>query len=187
MVVGLVHVAWNYPAEGWVKLNVDGASKSNLGKGGGRRVLQDGFGKWLMAFVVKLGICNSMLAEVTALLFGLQLAWDSGFRRVEVSFYFLAMVHLVKGRSNPHNHIACYVAFLMQINTLLSKPWQVQVYRCFREANRVVDTLANIATFVEDHYQVLQNPSAEVRVILCEDTQGISRPRLVIAISFSIF
>ncbi|KAF2319109.1 hypothetical protein GH714_013348 [Hevea brasiliensis] len=78
----IINVAWKFPASGWVKLNVDGAYKGNPGRGGGGGFLRDDGGRWLKDFVLHSGTCNSMLAEISALLFGLQLAWDSGYRKV---------------------------------------------------------------------------------------------------------
>ncbi|KAF2324840.1 hypothetical protein GH714_017906 [Hevea brasiliensis] len=78
----IIDVAWKFPASGWVKLNANGACKGNPGRGGGGGLLRDDGGRWLKDFVLHSGTCNSMLAEISALLFGLQLAWDSGYRKV---------------------------------------------------------------------------------------------------------
>ena len=59
-------VRWCAPVEGWVKLNVDGASKGNPGIAGGG-VLRDHYGNWIQGFACNLGWCSSVKAEFLAL------------------------------------------------------------------------------------------------------------------------
>lgn len=63
--------AQNPLLEGQMKLNTDGASKGNLGYGGGGGVLIDSRGFWLNGLIVGLGICNSMQIELNIILYSL--------------------------------------------------------------------------------------------------------------------
>lgn len=49
-----VYVRWDFPNEGWVKLNTDGASKGNPGQAGAGGILGDATG-------MVLGLCCSQL------------------------------------------------------------------------------------------------------------------------------
>ena len=46
-----IQVKWNKPAEGWHKLNIDGASLKNPGKAGGGGIIRDSLGHWLKGFL----------------------------------------------------------------------------------------------------------------------------------------
>ncbi|KAJ9152525.1 hypothetical protein P3X46_026085 [Hevea brasiliensis] len=117
-----------------------------------------------------------MLVEISALLFGLQLAWDSGYRKVEVDMDSLATIHLILGSLAANAH---YSFLLVQIHGLLKWSWQVALSHCYREANRVADVLANLEVTTKDHYQLLQVPPAIVTGLLHEDVQGVAMSRLV--------
>ncbi|KAJ7949868.1 Ribonuclease H protein [Quillaja saponaria] len=69
-----VQVRWHFPNLGWVKLNVDGASKcnGNLSSCGG--VLWDERGHWISCFSVNLGTRGNVEAGLFSLLHGLTLA-----------------------------------------------------------------------------------------------------------------
>ncbi|KAJ9187375.1 hypothetical protein P3X46_002836 [Hevea brasiliensis] len=93
-----------------------------------------------------------MLAKIFALPFGLQLAWDSGCRKVEVDMDSLATIHLISGSPAAN---ARYSSLLLQIHGLLKRSWQVASSHCYREANRVADVLVNLVVTIADHYQLL--------------------------------
>ena len=50
-------VGWTYPANHWIKLNVDGCSKRNPSVAGAGGVVRDNMGSWIMGFVRNNGIC----------------------------------------------------------------------------------------------------------------------------------
>ncbi|KAF2308048.1 hypothetical protein GH714_034735 [Hevea brasiliensis] len=96
--------------------------RGNLGRSGEGGLLRDDGGRWLKSFVLRLGTYNSMLTEISTLLFGLQLAWNSGYRKVEVDTDSLATIHLVLGSLATN---ARYSSLLLQIHRLLKRSWQV--------------------------------------------------------------
>ena len=51
-----------YP-QGWVKPNVDGASKGNPRKTSCGGLFKDDEGKWLNGFTCNMGICNSIIEK----------------------------------------------------------------------------------------------------------------------------
>jgi len=72
-------IQWVIPLEGWIKLNLDGASCGNPG------LARDGgaFGcpirNWLLNFSVNLDVCSSVKAELLGLLYGLRMAKLRGY------------------------------------------------------------------------------------------------------------
>lgn len=72
---------WNPQEEGWIKLNLDGDVSIYGASIGG--VLQDSNANWLLGYSLNFGIESVFKVEVRAMLEGLLIAWDKGFRKVE--------------------------------------------------------------------------------------------------------
>lgn len=66
-------ISWSYPAAGKIKLNTDGSVKEECGRYGYGRVIRDDKGQWLGGYYGKLNQCNSLEAELHAILVGLEL------------------------------------------------------------------------------------------------------------------
>ena len=66
-----------------VSLNTDGAMKGS-GYAGAGGLIRDSNGNWLMGFTVNLGMCSVLSVELWGLLHGLRVAWDYGFRHLQV-------------------------------------------------------------------------------------------------------
>ncbi|KAF7822513.1 putative non-LTR retroelement reverse transcriptase [Senna tora] len=77
-------IQWTKPRHDGVKLNTDGAfcSSSHVASCGG--LIRDGTGKWLSGFIANLGISNVIGAELWSIFHGLKIAWEKGFKRVDV-------------------------------------------------------------------------------------------------------
>jgi len=69
-------VRWEFPAEGWMVLHMDGAAKGNPGPAGAEGVIRGDKGEWVHGFSENLGFCTSVKAELRAVLRGLTLAND---------------------------------------------------------------------------------------------------------------
>ena len=68
-----INVRWEVPTPGWVKL------KGNHGIASCRGLIRDAHGEWLGGFATNLGISSSPIAELWAIINGLELAWVSGY------------------------------------------------------------------------------------------------------------
>lgn len=68
-----VYIRWEYPREGWVKLNVDGAPKGNPGEVGAGGILRDSSGAVYGMFAANCGRATSTKSELLAVLRGLAL------------------------------------------------------------------------------------------------------------------
>ena len=66
----------------WVKLNVNRASKGNLGSVRCGRLIRDVEDKWIYSFACNLGICSSMMATFWGAKHGQQLAWSFSFKKI---------------------------------------------------------------------------------------------------------
>lgn len=78
-------IAWRRPqAAGCVKLNTDGSVNHSLGLATVRGFIRNEDGRWCHGFVHNIGSCTVPRAKLWGVAMGLQLAWDLGYRRVEV-------------------------------------------------------------------------------------------------------
>ncbi|GAB2237143.1 hypothetical protein Droror1_Dr00027025 [Drosera rotundifolia] len=77
-----VQVRWKPPCEGWIALNTDGASKRECNKATAGSVIRDCRGRWILGFTAFLGYCSALVAELQAIILGLEQAWNRGYRRV---------------------------------------------------------------------------------------------------------
>ena len=77
-------ISWQKPPSGWIKINTDGAAKGNPGLATAGGVLRDEYGMWHGGFALTIGICSAPMAELWGVYYGLCIAWERGFRRVEL-------------------------------------------------------------------------------------------------------
>lgn len=80
----LVSIAWEPPRESWCKLNIDDSFKATSNSATYGRVLCNSSSVWLCGFVANLDNGCSVLAEVWGLFHGLQLAFNSGCKKLIV-------------------------------------------------------------------------------------------------------
>ncbi|KAJ8422016.1 hypothetical protein Cgig2_007566 [Carnegiea gigantea] len=78
-------VHWHALREDWIKLNIDGASRGNPRPAGGGGIFRDHYGNSIRAFACNFGWCTSVKAEALALLKGLRIAWDMGYKKLEIT------------------------------------------------------------------------------------------------------
>ncbi|CAN1280519.1 Putative ribonuclease H protein At1g65750, partial [Linum perenne] len=103
-------------------------------------LIQDYQGHCLAAFSENLGICSITRVELRGVVPGLQLAWDRGFRKVQLQTDSQCAVLLLQ--SDDHaDHI--HATTIQRAQELLRRDWEVRITHVFRESNHVADHLAN--------------------------------------------
>ena len=128
-------ICWTAPLWPWVKLNTDGAKKSsgNAGAGG---LICDYRGNWLADYSVNLGVCSVTLVELWGLFHGLSIAWQYGFRRVQVEIDSKCVMQLVSSSNTLVNE---HFTLIQAIKNLLRRDWLIKVDHIYREANAAAD------------------------------------------------
>ncbi|XP_054782099.1 uncharacterized protein LOC129289366 [Prosopis cineraria] len=120
------------------KVNVDGAMSSTNNRASCGGVIRDHVGNWVAGFTHFLGSCSAYEAEAWAIWKGLQLAWDMGFKKVILESDAKAVIDDLKdiSRNNKDSLL------ILQIRSMLSFDWEVQVTHISRTQNCVADALA---------------------------------------------
>ena len=75
----VVQVKWLKPAEGWLKLNTDGAVVNSSGQSRCGNLLRDSAGQWVVGFAKTISVSSSIIVELWALREGLGLCLDGVF------------------------------------------------------------------------------------------------------------
>ncbi|CAN1732274.1 Putative ribonuclease H protein At1g65750, partial [Linum perenne] len=105
--------------------------------GGALRTLE---GTVLLAFAANLGSCTITRAKLRSVVEGLNLAWNSGYRRVAVQVDSLCAVQLL---SNPAESEHQHASIIAQFLQLKQRDWTIELQHIYREANFLADFLAN--------------------------------------------
>ena len=156
-------IGWQRPRLSFVKMNVDGSAKGCPGPSAAGGVLRDHNGDWLAGFTFRVGISNSLLAELWRIYHGLLLCWSRGFRRVELESDSLVAVKKVQSIQDVTGQ---YVGLLSAIQELLSRDWHCSIRHVHREANACADWMATHFDSVPLGLHTFEDP-----------TEGIAWPR----------
>ncbi|KAG7599188.1 Reverse transcriptase zinc-binding domain [Arabidopsis suecica] len=167
-------IAWSPPAEGWTKLNTDGASRGNPGLATAGGVLRDGEGAWRGGFALNIGICSAPLAELWGVYYGLYIAWERGYRRVELEVDSEIVVGFLTTGISPSHPLS----FLVRLcHGFISRDWIVRIAHVYREANRLADGLANYAFTLPLGFHLFNSRLDALNSIVLEDAIGSARLR----------
>lgn len=168
-------VRWHTPGEGWIKLNVDGASKGNPGLSGGGGIFRDHYGNWLKALACNFGWCTCVKAEILALLKGLRTAWAIGYRKVEVNMYSQITVRKTQQPCQPNQPLYFIKKECREL--LARSAWETKISHYDREANQVADYFANLGVSQNNPFVIFDSPPNVVVSLLSKDVAGVSWPR----------
>ncbi|PNX74720.1 ribonuclease H, partial [Trifolium pratense] len=163
-------VSWSRPAEGTICLNVDGSllgSPQTAGFGG---LIRNNVGAFLEGFYGTASQSNILYVEIMAVLHGLELCWNKGFRDVVCFSDSLLTVKLIKeGVSNCHS-LANEVHIIRQ---LLGRVWRVVIDHTLREDNKCADLLAKLGASANSPLVLLTVPHTELLNLIDPDVRGV--------------
>ncbi|KAK9136201.1 hypothetical protein Syun_015531 [Stephania yunnanensis] len=164
-------VCWDFPNTGWVKLNVDGASKGNPGPASFGGVMRDERGCWLFGYMGHIGTASSTVAELWAIREGLKLAWQRGFRKILLESDSQTAIQFLTSEIGDSNPLAPLVNECLD---LLELDWWVRPQHVLREGNRAADHLANMGAALDNlDILVLDVPPPSLGSILTADVSGV--------------
>lgn len=159
----------------WVSINIDGATKeglSNVVCGGVVRAC--------------VGAANAYIAELWGALEGLTFACERSYTKVELQIDSLAIVQCLQ---NQQFDSTARKTPISQIRSLFNWIWSVRVRHIFREANMVVDGLANLDCSLGDHLTVFDSPPPLIYIshLAYADVNGVfTRKKILISLSLLV-
>ncbi|CAN1767765.1 Putative ribonuclease H protein At1g65750 [Linum perenne] len=90
---------------------------------------------------MNLGKCSITRAELRGAVSGLQLAWERGYRKIQLQLDSQCVVQLLQGDDlEDHAHAATIIT----ARELIRRNWEVQILHVYRDSNHVADYLANV-------------------------------------------
>ena len=90
-----MHIGWEAPGHGWVKINADGSVKDQKSAACGG-VCRDENGRWVIGFGKYLGVSSVLMAELWGLYTGMKMAWERGWQKVVFSLDSKTEITLVQ-------------------------------------------------------------------------------------------
>ncbi|CAN1127408.1 Putative ribonuclease H protein At1g65750 [Linum perenne] len=172
----VVNIAWDPGPIGWVTVNTDGSVNPQTRKAAAGGLLRDVDGRCLHAFTMNLGVCSITRAELRGAIRGLEIAWDNGFRHVELQIDFMAVVALLNSQAaTDHQH----GMEIIQFRELRDRDWVLRVKHTYREGNHAADHLASRGYGYPFGSHTISTSCSSLGYFIRLDCIGISEPRLV--------
>lgn len=172
-------ICWTPPSWPFLKLNTDGAFNSSTGQAKAGGVFRDRDGNWRGDFVMNIGCCSIIEAELWDLFQGLSSVWNGGIRRLQVEVDSACVVHMIQ----KHLHqVNSHYQVVTGIKTMLAKEWEVSICHIYREANKVFDALANYAGSFPIGYHWLEEAPMEISSFIWQDKIGVAICRNVVLV-----
>ncbi|PNY11046.1 ribonuclease H [Trifolium pratense] len=103
--------------------------------------------------------CLVLYAEIMAILHGLQLCWNNGYRSIVCYPDSLKAVSLIK---DGVSHFHTFANEIHNIRQLLRRDWNVVIDHILREGNECADILAKLGTSSNSPKVVLESSSPEL-------------------------
>ncbi|KAL0411072.1 UNVERIFIED_CONTAM: hypothetical protein Slati_3696900 [Sesamum latifolium] len=134
-------VRWATPSSAWFKLNSAGSSLGNPGRAGAAGIIRDAEGQVRLAYQNALGTTTSVIAELTTVWRGLELAMAHGLAPIVVKVDATTVIQLLQSRASEKWEIEHLIMRIIPIQHVLGS----DVRHIFREANGAADHLAKEA------------------------------------------
>ncbi|XP_062028933.1 uncharacterized protein LOC133744926 [Rosa rugosa] len=158
---------WVFPPRGRLKINVDGAYKSNAGSGGIGVVVRDDMGIFRGAWSRKIPyMCSAFHGEAEACRAGLLMAIHQGWKQVELETDCAILVTALNQQMEDNSEVSRILDDCK--NYLHDFDW-IRVRHVYREANSVANRLAHFASLDHVVDLCLDEAPAFIQDVLYED------------------
>ena len=92
-------MGWSPPRVGWLKVNTDGARKTNSSLAAGSGLLRNHFGDWVAGFSANVGVCSVLGVEHWGVVYGLRLAKMKGASKLIIEVDNKKMADMLTSKS----------------------------------------------------------------------------------------
>lgn len=137
----IVHwVTWKKPPPGCYVLNTDGAVKEDTGFASAGGLIRDANGFWIRRFAMKIGITDSLSAELWGIREGLRLAKSLNLSNVIVQMDASVVVNFLNKGITP-THLNSLL--VQEALDLARSDWIKEIIHVYIEGNRCADFFSN--------------------------------------------
>ncbi|CAN1743580.1 Putative ribonuclease H protein At1g65750 [Linum perenne] len=147
------------------------------GKAAAGGLIRNEAGHCVAAYTMNLGICSVTRAELRGVIYGLNKAWELGYRKILVYMDSEAAINLLQGDDHPNHHHAAEVS---QFRGLCNREWEVSLKHAYREANKAADHLANRGHSLPLGEHNVPTSDPDLGFFLRYDSFGISDLRSIV-------
>ncbi|KAJ3679423.1 hypothetical protein LUZ60_017434 [Juncus effusus] len=160
---------WKKPEKGIIKLNFDGASKTNTKKASIGGVYRNHEGVFLLGYSEHIGKATSSVAELVAAKRGLEIAVKNGFLDVWIEGDAKFVVDMLNkpGKIRTKDHLM----HVEEIRVLISMLNCFNASHIYRKGNKVADKLSKIGYTTKKPKLWRNVPPTEIERFLCEDAK----------------
>ncbi|GAU48983.1 hypothetical protein TSUD_245740 [Trifolium subterraneum] len=163
-------VVWPRPAEGTVCLNVHGSMLGSLQTAGFGGLIRNSFSAFLKGFYGTASQSSVLYAEIMAILHGLHLCWNNGYRSIVCYSDSLQAVSLIK---DGVSHFHTFANEIHPIRQLLRRDWTIVIEHILREGNACADVLAKKGSSTNSPIVIVDSPPPELSNALSVDARGV--------------
>ncbi|KAF7802873.1 ribonuclease H [Senna tora] len=150
---------WSKPDRGWIKINTDGAVCRINGKAGCGRLLRDSNGEWVQGFTANLGKVSVTSAELRGMYYGLELAWNLGFKKIILESDAKGALNLISDNYQDDTNLN---PALLNLKELIKQRWEVKVKHIPRSNNACADWLAKSSLVCRARLCILTSPPSSL-------------------------
>ncbi|XP_028806178.1 uncharacterized protein LOC114761036 [Neltuma alba] len=112
---------------------------------------------------------SSLSTEIWSILWALKVAWDRGFRNLEIEGDCVAAVNaVIEGVKEEHPNL-CIV---QEAQMMLKWDWRVDLRVCDKEKNTTADTLAKFASIMALDLSFFSELPSQLAYVVKEDSGG---------------
>ena len=159
-------MGWSPPRVGWLKLNTDGARKTNSGLAAAGGLLRNHFGDWVAGFSENVGVCSVLGAELWGVVYGLRLAKMKGASKLIIEVDNKQVADMLLQRVATCHKIS---AMVKEIQDKLYSFHEEVIQHWYREGNRCADLLALYDFSMPPGYYYFEDLSNELMTIITQD------------------
>ncbi|CAJ2654824.1 unnamed protein product [Trifolium pratense] len=127
-------------------------------------------GDFILGFYGAAVVPNILFAELMAVLHGLQICWENGFRKIICFSDSLQGVSLIRDGVSAHHRFANEI---FSIRQFLSRDWEVVVEHTLQEGNACADVSAKMGALADSPLMKITSPPSSLAMPLLADARGV--------------